>query len=84
LAPALVDFGLLLVIAATLAFCGYLLIGLRQEKITESSVEDLLIEELVSDHPGFLLPLPSSSIILEHCLPAKPKDSAEGSSVSPT
>jgi hypothetical protein len=58
LAPAVANFGVFLVIAACLAFCGYLLMGLRHEKVAEPLLEELLIEELVSDHPRLLPSLP--------------------------
>jgi hypothetical protein len=54
LAPVLSNFGVFLVITAALSFCTYILMGLRHEKITEPSVEELLIEELVAEHPRLL------------------------------
>jgi hypothetical protein len=57
LAPVLSNFGVFLVITAALSFCGYILMGLRHEKTTDASVEELLIEELVSEHPRLLPPM---------------------------
>jgi hypothetical protein len=59
LAPALLDFGLLLVIVAALAFCCYLLIGLRKEDVTDQALGELLIQELAAEDPVLLPPVPS-------------------------
>ena len=84
LAPALLDFGVFMMITASLVFCGYLLIGLRHEKITEPSVEELLIQELVSENPRLLPLLPPSPPVL-NCRPQPElEDPAEDSPVSKT
>jgi hypothetical protein len=85
LAPALQDFGILLVIAAALGFCGYLLIGLRREDVTEQAVGELLIQEIVAENPILLPPAHPSQPALEHPrLPAIPaiKDCKPDSTVS--
>jgi hypothetical protein len=66
LAPALVDFGILLAIVAVLGFCWYLLMGLRHETITDQAVEEILVQELVSEHPQILPPAYLLRPALEH------------------
>jgi hypothetical protein len=82
LAPAVANFGVFLVIAASLAFCGYLLMGLRHEKVEAPLVEELLIEELVSDHPRLLPTIPVSPPVLH--VPSELEDASKDSQSSST
>jgi hypothetical protein len=54
LAPALVDFGVVLAVMAIVVFCSYLLRGLRHDTHDEQVLGELLVQELVSESPVFL------------------------------
>jgi hypothetical protein len=85
LALAIEDLGVLLVIAAIVGFCWYLLMGLRHETVTDQAVGELLIQEIVAENPILLPSVHTSQSALEHPrIPAIPaiKECKPDSSVS--
>ena len=65
LAPAVENLGGLLVVVAVLVLCWYLLVGATHRDDTDQRVNELLVEELVSDQP-VLAPPATSVAALEH------------------
>jgi hypothetical protein len=57
--------------------------GLRHEKITEPAVEEILIQDLVSEHPR-LMPSLSSPPVLHYCAQPGNKNSVADPPASKT
>ena len=76
LAPVLTSVGFLLVSALPLVLCWYLLHTLKDTPVDESSVTQLLVQDLVADQP-VLLPPPAPSMPsarrITHAIPEPPK-----------
>jgi hypothetical protein len=66
LVPAMEALGPVLVIIGVLAFCGYLLFALRQEKDHDQAVSELLIEDLTSQQPILVPPVPAPVVAITH------------------
>ena len=58
IAAAITQVGLILACLAPLALCAYLLWSLKSTAEQDEAVTELLVEELTSEHPRFLLPGP--------------------------
>ena len=58
IAAAITQVGLWLVCLAPLALCGYLLYVLRHSADNDAAVTELLIEEIIAEHPRLLPPGP--------------------------
>jgi hypothetical protein len=73
LAPVLTSIGFLLVTALPLVLCWYLLHSLKDAPVDETSVTQLLVQDLVSDQPILLPPPVSSARHITHSVPEPPK-----------
>ena len=73
LAPVLTGMGFLLVTALPLVLCWYLLHTLKDAPVDETSVTQLLVQDLVADEPILLPPAAPPARRITHSLPQPPK-----------